>query len=124
MPSTLKTVTPVFPVASVAAAVAYYGSVLGFDVAWRWGDPVVVAAVCRDGIEIMFDETAPDKIRPGQIYVTMSGLDAYLTEIVSRGAQVIYPIGDRPYGMRDVRIADPDGNEISFGEPLRKPATS
>ncbi|HRK19708.1 MAG TPA: glyoxalase superfamily protein [Hyphomicrobiaceae bacterium] len=113
-----KAVTPVFPVASVAAAIAHYQDVLGFDVAWRWGNPVVVAAVCRDGIEIMFDETAPDKIRPGQIYVTMTGLDDYLAGIVARGARVIYPIADRPYGMRDVRIADPDGNEISFGEPI------
>lgn len=118
MPPTFKAVTPVFPVASVAAALGYYKDVLGFDVAWQWGDPVIVAAVCRDGIEIMFDETAPEKIRPGQIYVTMSGLDDYLADILARGARVTVPVANRPYGMRDVRITDPDGNEISFGEPL------
>jgi hypothetical protein len=31
---------------------------------------------------------------------------------------VIHPLADREYGMRDGRLADPDGNEIGIGEFL------
>jgi hypothetical protein len=27
------------------------------------------------------------------------------------------PLAARDYGMRDCRLVDPDGNELSFGEP-------
>jgi uncharacterized glyoxalase superfamily protein PhnB len=36
---------------------------------------------------------------------------------VAAGARVAVPLEVRDYGMRDCRLVDPDGNELSFGEP-------
>ena len=46
----------------------------------------------------------------------MTGVDAYYNQITVAGANVVVPLADRPYGMRDFRIVDPSGNELSFGE--------
>ena len=32
------------------------------------------------------------------------------------GAKIAVPLAERSYGMRDFRIVDPSGNELSFGE--------
>ena len=46
----------------------------------------------------------------------MNGVDAYCDQTAIAGAKVAVPLADRPYGMRDFRIVDPSGNELSFGE--------
>jgi uncharacterized glyoxalase superfamily protein PhnB len=46
----------------------------------------------------------------------MAGVDAYYNHVTKAGAKVAVTIADRPYGMRDFRIVDPTGNELSFGE--------
>ena len=44
--------------------------------------------------------------------------DRYYAEVVAAGAKVTCPLAARDYGMKDFRIVDPDGNEISFGEAV------
>ena len=36
-------------------------------------------------------------------------LDAYLSELRRKGVGIHRPIGDRPYGLRDFGVLDPDG---------------
>jgi catechol 2,3-dioxygenase-like lactoylglutathione lyase family enzyme len=114
----LRTVSPILPVADVAAATRFYCDVLGFRVGWTWGDPPTVASVCRDAVELML-ERRDDAIPPGpaRIYLTMSGVQALHDAAVAAGARVAVPLAARDYGMRDCRLVDPDGNELSFGEP-------
>lgn len=35
-----------------------------------------------------------------------------------RGAKILNKIADQEYGMRDFDVADPDGNNLCFGEPI------
>jgi uncharacterized glyoxalase superfamily protein PhnB len=114
-----RSVSPILSVAGVDAAISFYESVLGFRLGWKWGDPTSVASVCRDDVELML-ELSPeaDAVVPAKIYVMISGLDQYYAQLVAAGAKVTYPLGVRNYGMKDCRIVDPDGNEISFGEPV------
>lgn len=114
-----RSVSPILSVAGVDAAISFYESVLGFRLGWKWGDPTSVASVCRDDVELML-ELSPEAaaVVPAKIYVMISGLDQYYAQLVAAGAKVTYPLGVRNYGMKDCRIVDPDGNEISFGEPV------
>jgi len=45
-------------------------------------------------------------------------LEQYYAEVVAAGATVTEPLALRDYGMKDCRIVDPDGNQISFGEAV------
>ena len=112
-------VSPILSVASVDTAISYYESVLGFHLGWKYGDPTSVASVCKDKLELMLElSPAASAVVPSKIYVTTSGLDAYYAQIVAAGATITYPLAARDYGMKDCRVQDPDGNEISFGERL------
>ena len=117
-PSVLESVSPIFSVADVPQALAFYRDVLGFEIGWTWGEPPTYASVCRNRVELNLGRPAEgEALSPSSAYVALSNIDAYYAGIVARGAPVTVPIGDRPYGMRDFTVADPSGNTLSFGEP-------
>jgi len=45
--------------------------------------------------------------------------DAVAARAVAAGAKIIFPIADQPYGMRQGRVADPEGHHWLIGKPLR-----
>lgn len=111
-----EAVTPRLPVADVEKALAFYVDKLGFQVGWKWGSPITHGNVCRDSIS--FDLIALPEGRYGtaMAYIQLSGVDAYFSELRGRNLGVSEP-QDRPYGMRDFEVVDPDGNRLAFGQP-------
>jgi uncharacterized glyoxalase superfamily protein PhnB len=116
-----RTVTPVFQVADLARAIGFYRDVLGFDVAWQWGEPPHIASVCSDPIEIVLLVAAQPAV--SSAIINMGGVDEYFARVVKAGAREIVPLADRLYGMRDGRIADIDGNQLTLGQPLEAAAS-
>lgn len=115
----IKSVSPILSVTDLAQSIDFYRHVLGFDLAWSWGEPPDIAAVCRDSVEIMLIQRADAKpAGAAHISLVVSGIDEYYSALVDSGVTVVVPIGDRPYGMRDFRISDPSGNGLSFGQVI------
>lgn len=115
----IESISPILSVTDLARSIDFYRHTLGFDLAWSWGDPPDIAAVCRDNVEIMIIQRADAKpAGASHISLGVSGIDAYYSMLVDAGVTVVVPIGDRPYGMRDFRIADPSGNELSIGQAI------
>jgi uncharacterized glyoxalase superfamily protein PhnB len=113
----LQAAVPILPVTDLAEALDYYQRVLGFQVGWRWGEPPRLASVCRDHVEVNLAQSPEAKPAVAKVYFQMVGVDAYHDQVAAAGATIAVPLADRPYGMRDFRIVDPAGNELSFGEP-------
>ena len=114
-----ESVSPIFSVADLHQSLDFYRNVLGFDVAWSWGDPPDIAAVCRDCVEItLIQRAGASPAGASHIYLRVSEIDAYYQSLVEAGANIIVPMGDRPYGMRDFRMTDPNGNELSIGQVI------
>jgi uncharacterized glyoxalase superfamily protein PhnB len=113
----LQAAVPILSVRDLSEALAYYERVLGFRVGWRWGEPPSLGGVCRDRVEVNLAQSSEANCRTSKIYFQMSGVEAYYRGVTAAGANVAVPLAERPYGMRDFRIVDPDGNELSFGEP-------
>jgi uncharacterized glyoxalase superfamily protein PhnB len=112
-------VSPIVSVDDLPRAIEWYERVLGFTVAWRWGDPVELAGICRDRIEMSLGQRG--KMGPSgasQAYVLMAGIDAFYEHVQRAGGTIAVPIGDRPYGLRDFSVADASGNRLDFGEPI------
>ena len=117
--TTLDSVTPLFPVRDLPEALTFYRQTLGFDLAWSWGEPAHIAAVCRDRVEITLTASPDGRATgPARVYLRVSGIDAYYARLQQAGAEILVPIGDRAYGMRDFRVADPSGNELDVGQVL------
>lgn len=113
----LRGAVPILSVNELSDALVYYQRVLGFQVGWTWGDPPRLASVCRDDVELNLAQAADGNPTSSRVYVYAAGVDTYYDQVTRAGARVAVPLADRPYGMRDFRIVDPSGNELSFGEP-------
>jgi catechol 2,3-dioxygenase-like lactoylglutathione lyase family enzyme len=107
----------VFPgliVSDIPAAVDFYINKLGFTLGFTWGDPPGFASVKLGKVEVHLLKGNPV---PGvsQVYFPVDDSNALFEFHVANGVQVIVPPDDRDYDMRDYRVADLDGNHLSFG---------
>ena len=114
----LGSATPIFRVLDMPQALDWYRRGLGFQIAWTWGKPVDHAAVCRDSAEIMLAVEPGGQFAISRVTFEAHGVDTYYESVRAAGGQIGIAIADRPYGMRDFRVLDPFGNEISFGQPI------
>jgi len=109
---------PVFAVGDLDAAIAFYRDKLGFSVAWTWGSPATRAGVALDDIEIHLDSAgAGAPPGPSVVYCHMTGVESYHAACQARGVAFALDLGERPWGMVDFRVMDPDGNRVGFGSP-------
>jgi len=119
--SKFRAVTPILQVENLQRGIDFYTGVLKLELAWTWGDPPDRASFCRDAVEITIEEKKLGEApRLSHIYLQVDGIDAYVNGISAAGARVKVPLADRVYGMRDCRVLDVDGNELSIGESLVK----
>jgi uncharacterized glyoxalase superfamily protein PhnB len=112
----LEAVVPILSVSDLPAALDYYERVLGFQAGWQWGNPPRLASVCRDRVEVNLSQSSEPGPAVSKVYFQMAGVGDYYEHVMRAGAKVAVPLADRHYGMRDFRIIDPCGNELSFGE--------
>ena len=114
-----QAVAPIVAVNDLTRALDFYERVLGFKIAWQSGEPATLASVCRDGVELSLTESGfVLGGMPARMYIRIAGVEAYYNHLVTAGVEPEIPLAARPYGMRDFRIVDPSGNELSFGEPV------
>ena len=124
-------ITPIFNVANAAASLRYYTEVLGFDVAFAWGDDVgfagtaapTFAEVRRGGASVMLAQGAQGG---GQVWVyvdvhSAAALDALHADYAARGARIAAAPNDKPWNRREMLVEDLDGHTLRLGAPLDHP---
>ena len=113
---------PVLRIFDVAKAREFYLDFLGMT--WDWEhrfapDLPVFAQVSRGGIPLFLSEHFGDGTPGTKVILRMSGLDALHAELLGRNYRHARPgIEVRPWGWRDMPIADPFGNQLIFTERL------
>ena len=113
----LVAIAPVLTVVDAIKSMEYYRDQLGFRVAFTDGEPVYYAIVERDDVRIHLMSAESAKRQPGQgsVYIFAHDVDPLYADFTARGAQVVGPPQDYPYGMRDFNVSDLDGNDLCFG---------
>jgi GNAT superfamily N-acetyltransferase/catechol 2,3-dioxygenase-like lactoylglutathione lyase family enzyme len=110
-----KHVVPILYSSSVVKSLAFYTEILSFENKWDWGNPPTFGGVSKDGVEVFFCENGQGN--PGTwLSLMIDQLDAYYESIKSKGAKIIEPPGNRPWGLREMLVEDPDGHKIRFGQ--------
>jgi catechol 2,3-dioxygenase-like lactoylglutathione lyase family enzyme len=105
---------PILNVHSLKASQAYYRDKLGFKVDWDHGDPPNFGQVSRGDFALFLCEQCLSA--PGAWSMTfVANVDKLHEEFARRGAIIRQPPRDEPWGLREMQIADPDGNVIRFG---------
>jgi uncharacterized glyoxalase superfamily protein PhnB len=49
-------------------------------------------------------------------YVPVQRVKDFYLELRERGVQIVQQLTTQPWGVRDCIVADPDGNQLCFGE--------
>src|SRR5690242_1508620 len=104
-----EAVAPIVPANSLEEALEYYQHVLGFQIAWKWGDPARLASVCRERVELNLSESDAVGGTPARMYIRMVGVESYYNALLDAGVKPAVALAERAYGLRDFRIIDPSG---------------
>lgn len=112
----------VFTVKDVAKAIDFYVQKLGFKVEFKYGEPVQYAAVEHDqvSIHLMPVGQSPKTLGLSSVYIFTGDVDGVHANLVARGAAIEMAPKDLDYGMRECSVRDPDGNRLTFGQPLAR----
>lgn len=123
-PSQIHSTVPVIGTDDIRKSLSYYTEVLGFSPDFEFGNPIVYAGVKSGDAEIYFtydpklsDALKERKINP-EIFIWLSDVDSLFKEHVTKGAEIVEPIYDRPWGARQYVVKEINGYHLKFAQPL------
>jgi lactoylglutathione lyase len=124
--------TPNLVVRDVEAALTFYRSVLGFQLAITVPDqpPYVFASVSSGSVEIFFNDQkavaedypplAQDPIGGSMtLFLECEGIEEVLRAVEQAGARVVMPLKTQFYGMREFAFVDPQGWTVTMAERVK-----
>jgi PhnB protein len=126
---TASSLTPMLTVKDAIAAAEFYREAFGAVEQARFTPPTghVVVAMAIDGLRFFVVDENPEvfNLSPAtldgttvRIELTVDDPDAAAARAIRAGAREIFPVADQPYGVRQGRVADPDGHHWLIGRPL------
>ncbi len=110
-------------VSDVDAACRFYERKLGFETAFKYGDPPFYAQVRRDGAALnllhvdapLVDAAAREREVYLSAYIPVKDIDSLHAEYAGRGVDFQERLVEKPWGVREFVVRDVDGNLIAFG---------
>jgi len=120
---------PMLTVKDASAAADFYREAFGAEELSRAAAPTgqLVIELVVEGHRFAAVDENPDafNLSPGSLGGTSVRLslivedpDALAAQVVAAGGSEIFPVGDQPYGMRQGRVADPEGHHWLIGKPI------
>ncbi|MBN9382101.1 MAG: ankyrin repeat domain-containing protein [Chitinophagaceae bacterium] len=109
----LRQIMPAFPCADVGRAVSYYKDVLGFSVNYQQHD---LGVMDRDTVRLLLVARREGDVSTAACCVYIENADMLHTELSKKGALVQDAPVSHPWGLREFKVLDIDGNEISFAQ--------
>ncbi|WP_209017414.1 glyoxalase superfamily protein [Roseibium aggregatum] len=112
----LEQPTPELPVADVKAAQRYFRDFMGFEIGWFHPEGAI-GAVSHGNCAIFFRETKGE-IHPATFWIFSADVDEAHAELAARGADIVDPVDDKPWGLRQFTVKDFNGNLFHFHHDL------
>lgn len=111
----LQKIMPELPCDNVDAAVVYYRDVLGFTVNYAQQD---IGVMDRDRVRLLLIARTDRHRGIGSCYIYVQDADRMHGELTESGAKVLNTPVSQPWGLREFRVEDPEGNRLTFGQPF------
>jgi catechol 2,3-dioxygenase-like lactoylglutathione lyase family enzyme len=123
---TLDRVAPMLLCNDMQETIDFYTKGLGFTLEATLHDPPTWCSLRRDGVTLMFEWYPPHDHAPGEehdhpdpgmtgaLYLYVSDAKELHDEVASR-VEICEALNDRPYGMREFGVLDPNGYRLQFG---------
>lgn len=114
--ATFGRVTPTIYVRDLSQSFGFYRDTLGFSVVFTNGSPITFAVLRLDAASIHLS-VDPGRAGSCHNHIMLSGLDSLYESLKLAGVSVRQPPRLQDWGLRDIVVADPDGNTFEFAEP-------
>ena len=113
---------PQLYVRDVAASSEFYSTMLGFSVAFVYGEPPFYGQVVRGGARLNLrhvDEPVVDPARREaeqllSASITLEDARPIFAEYEKAGVEFVQPLQTEPWGAQTFIVRDPDGNLLLF----------
>ena len=107
---------PELAVSDIEAAQVHFRDKFGFDIAWLH-DENRFGAVTH-GKAVLFLRETEGPIHPSSAWVFAMDVDAAHSDLRARGADIVEPIANMPWGLRQFTVRGPDGHVFYFHHDL------
>lgn len=111
-----RRVAPSIHVADLDRAVAFYRDALGFRL--ECVDEPPVRAVVTQGDAVLHLDRSSDRAGTSRTHLLTDDLDGVHDRLRQAGATVLQPPTVQPWGLRELVVADPDGNVFELAQPV------
>jgi len=125
-------IEPCIKCSDIQASLTFYTEVLDFmiKVAPDTDENVFMskyALLNRDNDNVHLSSHEGDGVFGNLIYVRVENVDKLYRDYISRGLNTEHPddypaltieLTEQTWGMKEFSVRDPDGNKITFGQPL------
>jgi catechol 2,3-dioxygenase-like lactoylglutathione lyase family enzyme len=108
-------VHPGLPVGDLTEAIDFYTSKLGFRLGFTWGEPPVMAGVNLGDVQVFLNPGGATGAG-GSAFFAVGDADELYAFHRANGVEIVEPIEDRAYNVRDYTARDPYGNRLAFGD--------
>ena len=105
-------------VSDLDAAIDFYTNKLGFWLGFKWGEPATMAGVNLGHHAQIFLEHGEPSPKGCYLYFVINDADALYDFHRHNDVEIVQPIADRHYGLRDYAVRDLYGYVLSFGHRL------
>ena len=119
----LTRIAPVLIVPDVQEALDFYRDKLGFEVEQWDPAPATYGYAHRDDCSIHLaqgEQPRPNSeiVQPDlfDVYITVDDVVGLYEELLGRGADLLHEPIERPWRMREIRVQDPFGYILAFGQ--------
>jgi catechol 2,3-dioxygenase-like lactoylglutathione lyase family enzyme len=107
---------PGLAVADLPRSIEFYTQKLGFELAFTWDEPPTFAGLNLDRAQVFLSHGTPTPSRAAAAYFLVGDADSLYEFHAANGVEIAQAIDDRPYGMRDYSVRDPNGHYLVFGQ--------
>jgi len=104
---------PRLPLTNLAAGIAHYRDVLGFQINYQDSN---IGVMDRDRVTILLFPRTERNPGVGEAYFYIQNADRLCAELRANGAQVLGDPVSYPWGLREFRVRDLEGNELYFAQ--------
>jgi catechol 2,3-dioxygenase-like lactoylglutathione lyase family enzyme len=109
----LEQALPELPCTDVAAAVAHYRDILGFKINYQQHD---LGVMDRDSVTVLLIARTEQHRGIGSAGFYIANADALYAELRANGANLQGEPVSHPWGLRDFRVLDLEGNRLTFAQ--------
>jgi uncharacterized glyoxalase superfamily protein PhnB len=113
-----STIIPVLAYPNVGDAVEWLCEAFGFTMRLRIGDHRAQLNAGDGAIVVTERQSGDGVVHPAWVMMRVSDVDAHYANAKQRGARIVRPPADQPYGERQYSVEDSGGHQWTFSQSI------